>query len=276
VDANFVKPLNGFTSNLRGGVFLTRLAGEGSRGWNVESAARRAIDVAVSATLLLALSPLMLLLSMAVKLDSPGPALFRQVRTGRNRRRAAERVSRERRNRQLFGKPFTLYKFRTMYADSRERFPELYRYTYSDAELRSVPIKILVGTRRGEGDPPRDEAASQPPYHDPRVTRAGRFLRSTSLDELPNLLNVLRGDMHLVGPRPDIDSNIRYYRREELRILEVKPGVTGLAQIRGRGLLTFEQTNLFDLEYVERRSLFLDLSILLRTIPVLWKREGAY
>jgi lipopolysaccharide/colanic/teichoic acid biosynthesis glycosyltransferase len=251
----------------------SRMLGVGGRSVRLEDAARRAIDIALAGSLLLLLSPLMLAVGAAVRLDSPGPALFRQRRTGRNRRRSAERTSRDSRTREGFGEPFTLYKFRTMYVDSRERFPELYRYTYSEEELRSIPIKILVGTKRGEdggsGEPSRS-------YEDPRVTRVGHWLRRTSLDELPNLINVLKGEMHLVGPRPDIDSNIRYYRPEELRILDVKPGVTGLAQIRGRGLLTFEQTNRFDLEYVQQRSLWLDVSILLRTIPVLWKREGAY
>jgi lipopolysaccharide/colanic/teichoic acid biosynthesis glycosyltransferase len=211
-----------------------------------------------------------------VKLDSPGPALFRQVRTGRNRRRAHQSVVEERRARDLFGKPFTLYKFRTMYSDARERFPDLYRYRYSEIELRTIPIKVLVGSKRGAGGAEDPGAISFQHYQDPRITRVGRWLRMTSLDELPNLLNVLKGDMHLVGPRPDIDSNIRYYHGDDLRILDVKPGVTGLAQIRGRGLLTFEQTNRYDLEYVRTRSLALDVRILLRTIPVLWKREGAH
>jgi len=216
------------------------------------------------------------LVAAAVKLDSPGPILFRQVRTGRNRRRTEGNGGNDRRRLEAFGKPFTLCKFRTMHADARERFPDLYKYQYSEIELRTIPIKVLVGSKRGVAAAVEDiDVASLHGYQDPRVTRVGRWLRRTSLDELPNLFNVLKGDMHLVGPRPDIDSNIRYYHGDELRILDVKPGVTGLAQIRGRGLLTFEQTNRFDLEYVRNRSLALDLEILVRTIPVLWKREGA-
>jgi lipopolysaccharide/colanic/teichoic acid biosynthesis glycosyltransferase len=248
---------------------------ERPRNWNIEDALRRSIDIALSGALLVALSPVMLLVAAAVKLDSRGPVLFQHVRTGRNRRRGDWRKDADRRKQELFGKPFTLYKFRTMYADARERFPELYRYRYSDKELRTIPIKVLVGSKRGVDGSEDDAAVSLNRYEDPRVTRVGRWLRKTSLDELPNLLNVLKGDMHLVGPRPDIDSNIKYYREDELKILEVKPGVTGLAQIRGRGHLTFEQTNRFDLEYVRTRSLALDVRILLKTIPVLWKREGA-
>jgi len=257
------------------GGFSVQLFRDGPRSWNVEDALRRSIDIAISSLLLVALAPVMLIVAAAVKLDSKGPVLFQHVRTGRNRRRGEWRSGSDRRKQELFGKPFTLYKFRTMYADARERFPDLYRYSYSDKELRTIPIKVLVGSKRGVDGSEDDAAVSLNRYQDPRVTRVGRWLRKTSLDELPNLFNVLRGDMHLVGPRPDIDSNIRYYREDELKILEVKPGVTGLAQIRGRGHLTFEQTNRFDLEYVRRRSLALDLQILLETIPVLWRREGA-
>lgn len=246
----------------------------GTRSRSVEDLIRRAMDIAVSSIVLIVLSPVMLAVAVAVKLDSPGPVIFKQSRTGRNRRFADSPVGAERRRQERFGEPFKLYKFRTMYRDSRERFPDLYRYHYSEHELRTIPIKILVGSKRGDGQSDAGTGSLQR-FEDPRITRVGRWLRKTSLDELPNLVNVLKGDMHLVGPRPDIDSNIRYYRGEELRILDVKPGVTGLAQIRGRGDLTFEQINQFDLEYIQTRSLPLDFRILLRTIPVLWRREGA-
>ena len=248
---------------------------ERTRTRSAEDIIRRAFDIALSSLVLVALSPVLLAVAAAVKLDSPGPVIFRQARTGRNRRHTTQVVGVDRRQLQRFGEPFTLYKFRTMYSDSRERFPDLYRYRYSEKELRTIPIKILVGSKRGADDTGDGGVTSLQRFEDPRVTRVGRWLRKTSLDELPNLVNVLKGDMHLVGPRPDIDSNIRYYRGDELRILDVKPGVTGLAQIRGRGDLTFEQINHYDLEYVRARSLALDFTILLRTIPVLWKREGA-
>lgn len=271
-----MKTLTEYSGGERMNQFPLRLSSDSADDWNVEGVVRRAIDIALSSFLLVALLPVMVVIAAAVKLDSPGAVLFYQVRTGRNRRRANRSVRDDRRERDLFGKPFTLYKFRTMYSDARERFPDLYKYQYSEIDLRTIPIKVLVGSKRS-AEEGTDHAGviSLHRYQDPRVTRVGRWLRMTSLDEFPNLLNVLKGDMHLVGPRPDIDSNIRYYRGDELRILDVKPGVTGLAQIRGRGLLTFEQTNRFDLEYVRTRSLAFDLEILLKTIPVLWKREGA-
>jgi lipopolysaccharide/colanic/teichoic acid biosynthesis glycosyltransferase len=237
------------------------------------------MDFVVAATALVGLSPLLALVALLVKLDSRGPALFRQVRIGQNRRRGPSqgRVF-DRRRGEMFGKPFTLYKFRTMYHDAAERFPELYRYAHSPEELRTLPIKILVG-KKGDAKRFHDDSGRMRASllcSDPRVTRVGWWLRRTSLDELPNLVNVIKGDMHLVGPRPDIASNIAYYTPEEMRILEVKPGITGIAQVRGRGLLTFEETNRCDLHYVTNRSLRLDLKILLQTVPALLKREGAY
>jgi len=238
---------------------------------------RRALDVSVSLVSLVILAPVFLVVAVLVKFDSSGPVLFRQKRIGRNRRSRVNAEERawsgvERRSESLFGEPFTLYKFRTMYADARERYPELYSYCYSEEELRTLPIKVLVA----------DKAAAllgsdgNGVGRDPRVTRIGHWLRRTSLDELPNLLNVLKGDMHLVGPRPDIAANIRYYKPNALEILDVKPGITGLAQIRGRGLLTFDETNACDLEYARHRSLILDLRILMGTIPALLNGRGAY
>jgi lipopolysaccharide/colanic/teichoic acid biosynthesis glycosyltransferase len=242
----------------------------------VSSVLRRFVDVAVAAPALVLVSPLLVVIAILVRLDSPGPILFRQMRIGRDRRdrTRAGRSHDERRAAVLYGKPFPLLKFRTMYADSRERFPELYRYTYSQEELRTIPIKVLVGNK-DDPSAKRNPTDARELLVDPRVTRVGRFLRSTSLDELPNLWNVLKGDMHLVGPRPDIADNIRYYTQEELEILRVRPGVTGLAQIKGRGLLTFRETNSYDLEYVRTRSLALDLKIFLKTITALVKRDGA-
>jgi lipopolysaccharide/colanic/teichoic acid biosynthesis glycosyltransferase len=239
---------------------------------------RRVVDVLVSGTALILLSPLIALVAVLVKLDSRGPVLFKQVRIGRNRRRSSTDCNlQERRRANDFGKPFILYKFRTMHHDAAEKFPELYRYAHSPEELRTLPIKILVGKKGDVKDLQNDPSQMRAFLNsDPRVTRVGRWLRRTSLDELPNLINVLKGDMHLVGPRPDIACNIAYYRPDELRILEVKPGITGIAQVQGRGLLTFEQTNVCDLDYVRNRSLRLDLKILLQTVPAILKREGAY
>jgi lipopolysaccharide/colanic/teichoic acid biosynthesis glycosyltransferase len=219
----------------------------------------RLLDVIVASIILIITAPLLVLIALLIRFESPGPALFRHQRVGMNRT------------------PFIFYKFRTMYVDARQRFPELYAYEYSDEELYTLPIKLLVGPRRDpeliEG--PIEEFGSKERC-DPRVTRIGRWLRRTSLDELPNFWNVLKGDMHLVGPRPDIEENVRYYSPRHLQKLVVKPGITGLAQVRGRGNLSFHETNELDVEYVEKQSLALDVWILLKTILVSLKREGAF
>jgi lipopolysaccharide/colanic/teichoic acid biosynthesis glycosyltransferase len=142
----------------------------------------------------------------------------------------------------LHGGVFRVYKFRTMYVDSPD-------------------------WRNEDGSAYAEEA-------DPRVTAAGRFLRATSLDELPQLLNVLRGEMSLVGPRPDLPDQLRFYTPDEMRKLTVKPGLTGLAQIHGRNRIAWRARKRLDLEYVDRRSLRLDVEILLKTIPyVLLRRD---
>ena len=234
----------------------------------------------VAALALVILSPLMLLVAILIKMDSPGPVLFRQERIGRNRRRnlSPRANDTERRKRDPHGRPFVFYKFRTMYADAPTRFPHLYDYSHCKDELRSLPIKMLMA-KRGEARLDRGVrswAKQELQENDPRVTRVGRWLRRTSLDELPNLFNVLKGDIHLVGPRPDIADNIRFYEPHELRILDVKPGVTGLAQVEGRGLLSFEETNQMDLKYLEARSFWVDARILFRTFVELIRGRGAY
>jgi lipopolysaccharide/colanic/teichoic acid biosynthesis glycosyltransferase len=245
-----------------------------------EERVRLVAGVAVSAVALVILSPLMIAIALLIKLDSPGPVLFRQKRIGRRRRKASpvQYTGAERRRRDLYGRPFTFYKFRTMFADAEKRFPHLYDYSHGKEELRSLPIKMLMAKRadarldRGVRSWPKQALQE----NDPRVTRVGRWLRRTSLDELPNLFNVLLGDIHLVGPRPDIAENIRHYEAHELRILDVKPGVTGLAQVEGRGLLSFEEINRLDLEYLEARSLWMDARIVVRTFAELIKGRGAY
>ena|SRR5687768_10510634 len=242
---------------------------------------RDVVGFVVSAAALVVLSPLMIPIALLIKIDSPGPVLFRQERIGRNRRRnftpTAHRGA-ERRTRDLPGEPFTFYKFRTMFADAQQRFPHLYNYSHGKDDLRSLPIKMLMAKRadarldRGVRSWPKQALQE----NDPRVTRIGRWLRRTSLDELPNLFNVLLRDVSLVGPRPDIADNIRFYEPHELRILDVKPGVTGLAQVEGRGLLSFEETNKLDLEYLRARSLWVDTRILVRTFAELIRGRGAY
>lgn len=199
--------------------------------------AQRIFEILFASIVLVLGLPVMLLIALIIRLDSPGPVLFFQQRVGKG------------------GKPFTFVKFRTLYADARTRFPELYAYQYSPEELFELKFKI-------------DD--------DPRVTRQGTWLRKSSLDELPNFWNVLTGDMALVGPRPEIPEMMRYYRDEMLLKFSVRPGVTGPAQISGRGRLKFYDTVEFDLEYVRKRSVRYDLWVLMQTIKKVVARDGAF
>jgi lipopolysaccharide/colanic/teichoic acid biosynthesis glycosyltransferase len=203
-----------------------------------EASRTRRIAEAFLAAIILVLSlPLMLLIALAIRIDSPGPVLFFQQRLGKD------------------GKQFRFVKFRTLYADARTRFPELYTYRYSPEDLTDLKFKI-------------DD--------DPRVTRRGAWLRKTSLDELPNFWNVVTGDMALVGPRPEIPEMLPYYRGEMLRKFSVRPGVTGPAQISGRGRLKFYDTVQFDLEYVHKRSLRYDAKVLYETVLKVVAQDGAF
>lgn len=197
----------------------------------------RFAEIAISAAALVLSSPVMLIIAIIIRLDSPGAAIFCQTRIGKDLR------------------PFAFYKFRTLYVDAKERFPHLYAYLYTPEEVQTLLFK-------------RED--------DPRVTPAGKWLRVSTLDELPNFWNVLRGDMHLVGPRPEIPEMVQYYTQEQAIKFAVKPGITGLAQIRGRGRLSFQQTIAYDLEYVRNRSFLLDLKIILTTIKLLFTRDGAF
>jgi len=207
----------------------------------VQGFVKRLLDIVGSLVGLIVTSPAIAAIALAVKLDSPGPAFFAQTRVGLNRRR------------------FTLFKFRTMRTDGDESLHK---------EYMSELVRGDAGSRLNkEGDVVYL-------LDDPRVTSVGAFLRRTSLDELPNLVNVLRGEMSLVGPRPPIPYEVEMYDRRSLGRLAVKPGLTGLAQVRGRGSLTFKEIVELDLEYIESRSLLLDLRILLETIPSVLGRRG--
>ncbi|ACZ43699.1 Undecaprenyl-phosphate galactose phosphotransferase [Thermobaculum terrenum ATCC BAA-798] len=196
---------------------------------------KRALDLVGAVLMLVLLSPVMFICAVLIKLDSPGPVLFRQQRVGQG------------------GRLFTCLKFRTMYVDA-------------DQSLHKQYVLALMAA---EGDDSlRDEHGLYKLPNDPRVTRIGRWLRRTSLDELPQLWNVLRGEMSLVGPRPPIPYEVEQYKPEQLGRLTVKPGITGLWQVKGRNRTTFEQMVALDLEYVRRRGLMLDLWILLMTLPV--------
>ncbi len=194
---------------------------------------KRLMDLTVAVAGLLLLAPLMGLVAAAIRLTSPGPALFRQVRCGLNGRR------------------FVLYKFRTMYADAEARLQEV-------AHLNEVRGPAFKARR------------------DPRVTPLGRILRRLSLDELPQLINVLKGDMSLVGPRPPLPEEVARYERWQRRRLAMKPGLTGLWQVSGRAeIADFDRWTQLDLAYIDHWSLWLDLKILLRTLPAVLSTRGA-
>jgi lipopolysaccharide/colanic/teichoic acid biosynthesis glycosyltransferase len=201
----------------------------------------RALDIVVALPALILLSPLLLIIAATVRLESPGPGFFNQRRVGRSL------------------KPFTIYKFRTMAAGaSHDRHREFVQSLIAGAQPEPV-----------DGNP-RFKLAS-----DDRITRVGRFLRRSSLDELPQLWNVLRGDMSLVGPRPPIPYEVDHYPSHWFRRFEVKPGITGLWQVSGRCELTLEEMIDLDVAYVERRSLHLNLWILVCTLPAMLSSRGA-
>jgi lipopolysaccharide/colanic/teichoic acid biosynthesis glycosyltransferase len=205
------------------------------------AAACRALDVAVSAVLLLVLLPVFLILAAAIRLDSPGRVLYRQRRVGRDL------------------DPFTVNKFRTMHSGAGHE------------THRQFVIGLIAGQQQAQDDEPNFFKMA----NDNRVTRVGRFLRKSSLDELPQLWNVLRGDMSLVGPRPPIPYEVEHYPPHWFDRFAVKPGMTGLWQVSGRSELTLEEMIALDVEYAHSRSLWTNLKILARTVPVVFVGRGA-
>jgi lipopolysaccharide/colanic/teichoic acid biosynthesis glycosyltransferase len=204
------------------------------------SLGKRTLDLAITLALLVLLSPLLLAIAVAVKLTSRGPVLFRQTRVG------------------LGEQPFTMMKFRSMVVSAPA----------DDGALREAIREELAGVRRPENDSFKLAA-------DPRVTRVGRVLRATSLDEITQLLNVARGEMSLVGPRPALDWEHDAFPPEFRRRTDVLPGISGLWQVSGRSQLSTPEMLRLDIEYVDRRTLWLDIQILFRTIPVVIRGDGA-
>jgi lipopolysaccharide/colanic/teichoic acid biosynthesis glycosyltransferase len=226
----------------------------------------RVFELGVAALGLILALPFLALGAALVRYDSPGSALFLHRRPGRSLCVRGRDLVRRADVRpppggydpeQLYYVPsyFTMIKLRTMYSDARARHPELYSYRFPTGEFHKQ-----MPTLR----------------HDPRVTRIGRILRTLSVDELPNLWSVLRGDMRLVGPRPEAPEVLQYYTCEEMYKFAVKPGITGLAQINGRGLLNWGETLAYDLEYVRTRTVMLDLKILALTLKRVLVRHGAF
>ena len=196
---------------------------------------KRIVDIAVSSVLLVLLAPVLAVIALAVKLDSPGPVLFLQERAG------------------LGGKRFRMFKFRTMSQGADQEKQDL-------AHLNESGDERLFKIRQ-----------------DPRVTRLGKYLRRWSLDELPQLANVLIGEMSLIGPRPFFESDFAQYEDHHFRRLDAKPGITGLWQVSGRSeMLDFEDVVYLDRQYIEQWSFWLDMSILFRTIPAVLGRTGAF
>ena len=197
-------------------------------------AMKRTIDVFGSLVGMILLSPVLLGIALAVKLTSPGPVIFAQVRVGR------------------YGRHFRFYKFRSMYVDAEERKKELLAKNESKD---GVIFKMK---------------------DDPRITKVGKFLRRTSLDELPQLWNVFIGDMSLVGPRPPVPKEVQEYTLDDRKRLDVIPGITCLWQIRGRSEIPFHEQVRLDKEYIMAPSIWTDIKILLKTVPAIIGGKGAY
>ena len=195
---------------------------------------KRLIDVAGSAVLLVMLAPVFAGVALAIRLDSPGPIFFRQIRVGR------------------WGTLFPMWKFRSMYIDAEERKLALLK---ENEMAGGVLFKMKA---------------------DPRITRVGKFIRKASIDELPQLWNVFCGDMSLVGPRPPLPAEVNQYSLNDRRRLDVVPGITCIWQVSGRSDIPFDQQVQLDVEYIESHSIWLDIKLLLMTVPAVILGRGAY
>lgn len=202
------------------------------------AALKRALDITLSLLALIVLSPLLLAIAVAIKIDSRGPVLFKQERLGRDQ------------------KPFTMLKFRSMTTGASDAF-------HREAVKRTAESK-------------RREIGTFKSLDDPRVTRVGKFIRAWNLDELPNLVNILRGDMSIVGPRPALDYELPYYKDWYFRRFDVRPGLTGLWQVKRADAEDFDEMIRMDVDYVERMGLWLDIKLIALTIPSIIRERGAF
>lgn len=210
---------------------------------------KRLMDIVLSSILLMLLSPLLLLIALLIKLDSSGPVIFRQARIGKD------------------GKPFTMLKFRSMRQDA-------------DPRVHQEHMRRLIRGTDASGNPGGDESGDSGERagklsNDARVTRVGKIIRKTSLDELPQLFNILKGEMSLLGPRPSLPYEVELYNDWHMRRLEVLPGMASLWLVRGRADIPFDDQVRLDIEYIENQSLWLDLKILLQTVPAVLSGRGA-
>lgn len=194
---------------------------------------KRLLDIILSIIGIILLSPVYLAIFIAIKLDSKGPAVFKQIRVGRD------------------NELFTIYKFRTMVVNAEAK---------QELEINPEDLENFVFQSKSDN----------------RITKVGDFLRKSSLDEIPQLFNVLIGNMSLVGPRPEIPDVVKYYPEEYKQRLLVLPGITGLAQVNGRGEIELGKTVYFDLLYIQNFSVLLDINIIFKTIGSVFKKEGAF
>ncbi|MEO6656088.1 MAG: sugar transferase [Pyrinomonadaceae bacterium] len=211
---------------------------------DTERVVKRLFDLVISALALILIAPFWLILALLIKLNSRGRVLFRQERVG------------------MDGRKFLCYKFRTMRDNSD---PDVHR------EIYRKNIKGQFEANVGD----EKEPVFGKVKNDPRVTGMGKWLRRLSLDELPQLINVVKGDMSIVGPRPPIPYEVAEYDSWHRRRLGVKPGITGLSQVSGRNRLPFEDMVRVDLFYIENWSFLLDLKIIIRTLPAVFRGDGA-
>ncbi len=203
--------------------------------------AKRVMDLAISLLVLPVLLPLMGIIAVIIRLDSSGPAIFKQTRVGRGGRR------------------FTVYKFRTMQHKLDDSFHQAFMTAFIQGQME-------------EGD---DGKTVFKPFKESQVTRVGRFLRKTSLDELPQLINVIKGEMSLVGPRPNVTWEVEAYKNWHRERLAVLPGITGLAQVNGRSSISFDTIVRYDIEYVRHQSVWMDVQILWKTVASVLNGRGA-
>ncbi len=221
--------------------------------------AKRVMDLAIVALSMIFLLPLLAFIALLIKWDSPGPAIFRQERVTARRRV---------RNGQVYWEevPFTIFKFRTMRADAKSTIHRQFIEAYiAGDEKRMAELQSAQ----------QAEDAKYKLVQDPRVTRIGSFLRKTSLDELPQFWNVLKGDMSLVGPRPPIPYEVELYLYHHHDRLRTVPGISGWWQVRGRSATSFEEMVRMDVEYIRDQSLWLDIKIIFMTVTAAIKGKGA-
>ncbi|MBF6591621.1 MAG: sugar transferase [Ktedonobacterales bacterium] len=233
---------------------------------------KRTLDIGLSALVLLALAPLLALIAVLIRLTSRGPILFRQVRVGEG------------------GRLFVMYKFRSMYHDADHTLHQL-AYTQfiqgkgGNGKVGSQTLALASAEGQGHATPPLAPRAARIGrvlwrirgllhLEDPRITPVGALLRLTSLDELPQLFNVLAGHMSLVGPRPPIPYEVRLYQSKHLLRLTVRPGLTGIWQVYGRGHVPFEQMVDMDIEYIRRRGVWQDFKLIVLTLPAMLHAHG--